>query len=43
MELIEVINCRRTVRDFPKKEVPFELIEKSLKAIGLKGIIFAIR
>lgn len=36
MELLEAINRRRTVRDFSKEEVPFEIIEKSLKA-GLKA------
>jgi len=36
MELIEVINRRRTVRDFSKEKVPFEIIEKSLEA-GLKA------
>ena len=36
MELIEAINQRRTVRDFSKEEVPFEIIEKSLEA-GLKA------
>ncbi len=36
MELIEAINRRRTVRDFSEKEVPFEIIEKSLEA-GLKA------
>lgn len=36
MELIEAINRRRTIRDFSKEEVPFEIIEKSLEA-GLKA------
>ena len=36
MELKEAINQRRTVRDFSKQEVPFEIIEKSLRA-GLKA------
>jgi nitroreductase len=36
MDLLETINKRRTVRDFSKAEVPFEIIEKSLKA-GLKA------
>jgi len=36
MDLIEVINRRRTVRDFSKEEVPFEIIEKSLEA-GFKA------
>ena len=36
MELIEVINRRRTVRDFSKEEVPFEIIKKSLEA-GFKA------
>lgn len=36
MELVEVINRRRTVRDFSKEEVPFEIIKKSLEA-GLKA------
>lgn len=36
MELLEAINRRRTVRDFSKEEVPFEIIEKSLEA-GLKA------
>jgi nitroreductase len=36
MELIEAINRRRTVRDFSKEEVPFEVIKKSLEA-GLKA------
>lgn len=36
MDLIEAINGRRSVRDFSKQEVPFEIIEKSLKA-GLKA------
>jgi len=36
MDFTEVINKRRTVRDFSKAEVPFEIIEKSLEA-GLKA------
>lgn len=36
MELTEAINCRRTVRDFSGKEVPVEIIEKSIDA-GLKA------
>jgi nitroreductase len=36
MELQEVINQRRTVRDFLNKEVPFSIVEKALKA-GLKA------
>jgi nitroreductase len=36
MELLEVINKRRTVRDFSKKEVSFEIIKKSLEA-GLRA------
>jgi nitroreductase len=36
MELLEAINRRRTVRDFSKEEVPFEIIERSLEA-GLKA------
>lgn len=36
MELIEVINQRRTIRDFSKEKVPFEIIKKSLEA-GLKA------
>lgn len=36
MELAEVINRRRTVRDFSKEEVSFEIIKKSLEA-GLKA------
>lgn len=36
MELLEAINQRRTVRDFSKEEVPFEIIKKSLEA-GLKA------
>lgn len=36
MELIDVINRRRTVRDFSEEGVPFEIIEKALEA-GLKA------
>ncbi|MBC8061645.1 MAG: nitroreductase family protein [Clostridiaceae bacterium] len=36
MELIEVINQRRTVRDFSKEKVPYEIIEKTLE-VGLKA------
>jgi len=36
MELQECIKRRRTVRDFSKAEVPFEIIEKALEA-GLKA------
>jgi nitroreductase len=36
MELLEAINKRRTVRDFSKEEVPFEIIKKSLES-GLKA------
>lgn len=36
MELIEAINQRRTVRDFSKQEISFEIIKKSLEA-GLKA------
>jgi len=36
MELKEVINKRRTLRDFSEKEVAFEIIEKALEA-GLKA------
>lgn len=36
MDLIEAINTRRSLRDFSKKEVTFEIIEKALKA-GLKA------
>lgn len=36
MDLIEAINARRSVRDFSKQEVSFEIIGKSLKA-GLKA------
>ena len=36
VELIEVIKQRRTVRDFSKEDVAFEIIEKSLEA-GLKA------
>lgn len=36
MDLLEAINRRRTVRDFSKADVPFEIIEKALKA-GLKA------
>jgi nitroreductase len=36
MELSEVINRRRTVRDFSQDEVPFEIVEKALQA-GLKA------
>ena len=36
MELLEAINQRRTVRDFSKEEVPFEIIKKALEA-GLKA------
>lgn len=36
MELLEVIEKRRTVRDFSDKEIPQEIIEKSLEA-GLKA------
>lgn len=36
MELLDVINCRRTVRDFSDKEVKFEIIQKALNA-GLKA------
>lgn len=36
MELLEAINQRRTIRDFAKEEIPFEIIKKSLEA-GLKA------
>jgi len=36
MELTEVINRRRTVRDFSKEEVPSKIIEKALES-GLKA------
>lgn len=36
MELSDVIDRRRTVRDFSEKEVPFEIIQKALEA-GLKA------
>ena len=36
MELLEVINLRRTVRDFSDKKVPFEIIQRALNA-GLKA------
>jgi nitroreductase len=36
MELLEVINRRRTVREFSQKEVPFTIVEKALQA-GLKA------
>lgn len=36
MELTEAINHRRTIRDFSKKEIPFEIIRTSLEA-GLKA------
>lgn len=36
MELSEVISKRRTIRDFSKEEVPFQIIEKALEA-GLKA------
>lgn len=36
MELTEAINRRRTIRDFSKKEIPFEVIRTSLEA-GLKA------
>lgn len=36
MEFLEVINKRRTIRDFSKEEVPFEIIKKSLE-VGLKA------
>ncbi|MFT8352687.1 nitroreductase family protein [Clostridium saccharoperbutylacetonicum] len=36
MDLIQAINSRRSVRDFSKEEVPFEIIEKALKS-GLKA------
>lgn len=36
MELLEAINHRRSVRDFAKKDIPFEIIKKSLEA-GLKA------
>lgn len=32
MDILEAINHRRTVRDFSKQEVDFEIIKKSLKA-----------
>jgi nitroreductase len=36
MELLEAINKRRTVRDFSKEKVSFEIIKKSLEA-GLRA------
>lgn len=36
MELIEVINRRRTIRDFSDEEIPYEIIKKSL-GNGLKA------
>lgn len=36
MEFNQVINRRRTIRDFADKEVPFEIIQKSLEA-GMKA------
>ncbi|AOT71204.1 nitroreductase family protein [Geosporobacter ferrireducens] len=36
MELSEVINRRRTVRDFSQNKVPFKIIEKALRT-GLKA------
>lgn len=36
MEFLNVINKRRTIRDFSSEEIPFEIIEKSLQA-GLKA------
>lgn len=36
MEFIDVINRRRTIRDFSDEEVPFEIIERSLQ-VGLKA------
>lgn len=36
MELMDAINKRRTVRDYTGRPVPFEVIEKALKA-GLKA------
>lgn len=36
MEFLDVINKRRTIRDFSSEEIPFEIIEKSLQA-GLKA------
>lgn len=36
MEFIEVINKRRTIRDFTDEEVPFAIVERSLQA-GLKA------
>jgi nitroreductase len=36
IESIEVVNKRRTIRDFTNEEVPFAIIEKSLQA-GLKA------
>ena len=36
MELLDVINSRRTVRDFSEKAVPFEIIQRALNA-GLKA------
>ncbi len=36
MELLDVINRRRTIRDFSEKEVPFEIIQRALNA-GLKA------
>ncbi len=36
MDVLEAINRRRTIRDFSKEEVPFEIIQKSLEA-GLKA------
>ncbi|MDR3596658.1 nitroreductase family protein [Clostridium sp.] len=36
MDLIQAINSRRSVRDFSKVGVPFEIIEKALK-LGLKA------
>ena len=36
MELLETINLRRTVRDFAKDKIPFEIIEKAL-GLGLKA------
>ena len=36
MDVADAINRRRTVRDFSKEEVPFDIIQKSLEA-GLKA------
>ena len=36
MELLDVIDRRRTVRDFSEKAVPLEIIQRALEA-GLKA------